>query len=240
MYLEKDKTVYATLAIGEKYRMFSETLIESVLKFTDSDLYVVTDAPEAYGDFFDLERIHYVKLDENLTDLPLIYKKETFNYNLKMVPIHYVMEQIKPEMTVYMDCDAFLWGTPPPYLHRAFPSGISARLRQPLNDSGQHQIVLDKLAAMGVDYAQIDVKMPIEHIMFFKSNTLFPQFFKEWYNFAKLSYEKDCISFFESVEMSLAMWHSKIPHYHLDNSHFIVDNFRLLHQGEKIMKPFVI
>lgn len=240
MYLNDDSTVFCTLALGDEYRERVATQIQSVLKFTHHDIYIVTDKPEFFGNYYG-PRTHYIQFDESLTDLPLKSKTGVFNYNLKMVPIKWTIENVRAPVTVYMDADTFLFGWDRLF-YRFFPQaseGIYGRFRHALNDSAAHQIILDKAATMGIDVSNISTRLPIENVMVFKNGPHLTPFFNEWYNLAKHSHECGATSFFEAVEMAIAIHRTEIPYFHWDNSQPFVDNFRTLHHG-KIHIPFVI
>lgn len=240
MYLEDEKTVFTTLCVGDPhYKDALATQIQSILKFTHHDLYVVTDTPEFFGTYYG-SRVHFLNLHE-LTDLPLKGKLGMFNFNLKMVPIKWVIQNIKPALTIYMDCDTFLFGWDRLF-YRFFPQdreGIWGRFRHALNDSDAHKLILEKLAIMGVDASNIKTRLPIENVMFFKDGPTMPRFFDEWERLAKLSYDVGARSDFEAIEMALALYNTGLPYHHLDNKDPYVDNFRTLHHN-KIHIPFVI
>lgn len=240
MYLNDNNAVFCTLALGDEYRERVSTQLQSIIKFTHHDVYVITDSPEFFGNYYG-PRVHFIQFDEHLTDLPLMSKTGVFNYNLKMVPIKWTIENIRAPVTIYMDADTFLFGWDRLF-YRFFPAeseGIYGRFRHALNDSDAHQIILTKLQIMGIDATNISTRLPIENVMFFKNGPTVPKFFDEWYKYAKLSHDVGATSFFEAVEMSLAMHNTNIPYYHLDNSCPYVDNFRTLHHN-KIHIPFVI
>jgi hypothetical protein len=240
MYLEDNNTVFCTLALGDEYRDRVATQIQSILKFTHHDMYVITDNVGYFGNYYG-PRVKYVQFDENLTDLPLISKTGVFNYNLKMIPIKWTIENIRPTVCIYMDADTFLFGWDRLF-YRFFPQdqeGLWGRFRHALNDSAPHQIILDKLKLMDIDATNIETRLPIENVMFFKPGPKMPRFFEAWYNYAKKSHECGATSFFEAVEMALALHDTQLPYFHLDNTKPFVDNFRTLHHN-KIHVPFVI
>lgn len=239
MYLDSHNVVFTTLALGDVYRDKVATQIQSVLKFSRHDMYVITDKPEFFGNYYG-DRVKYINF-EGLTDLPLIDKHELFNYNMKMIPIKWVIENIRPQITVYMDADSFLFGNFPDWFHRFFPDneyGIYGRFRQYLNDNTDNMMI-KKVANLGIDVSEMSVKLPIENIMIFKNGPLIRNFFEEWLIMAKLSYETGSRSDFECIEMAIAIWKSGIPYHHLDNACPYVDCFRTVHHN-KIHIPFVI
>jgi hypothetical protein len=240
MYLNDHDTVFCTLAIGDEYRERVAFQLQSIIKFTHHDVYVVTDDVNAFGNYYG-PRVHYVPFDETLTDLPLKSQTGVFNYNLKMVPIRWTVENVRAAVTVYMDADSFLFGWDRMF-HRFFPAGeqgIWGRFRNALNDSSDHRIVLEKAARMGIDISHMDTRLPIENIMFFKNGHMLSPFFNEWHRLAKLSHEVGATSFYEAVEMAIAIYNTGLPYVHLDNTCAFIDNFRTIHHG-KIHIPFVI
>ena len=239
MYLETHSVVFTTLALGDVYRDKVATQIQSVLKFSNHDMYVITDKPEVFGNYYD-PRIKFIDFN-GLTDLPLTDKNELFNYNLKMVPIQWVTQNIRPSITVYMDADSFLFGNFPDWFSRFFPDneyGIYGRFRQYLNDNTDN-MMNKKIATLGIDVSSMAVKLPIENIMIFKNGPLLQSFLNKWYEMAKLSYGTGARSDFECIEMAIAIWESAIPYHHLDNTCPYVDCFRTCHQN-RIHIPFVI
>lgn len=243
MYLYPNSVVYCTLAIGEQYIKKCGALIESVLKFSQSDLYVFTDYPEHYGTWYDKRRIHFIKVDETLTDLPLVYKNEIFNYNLKLVPLKWCHENLSTQLICYLDCDTFLWGNAESTMYRYFEKpGLYARLRHRFCDMEGHDIIKDKVSIMGIDPTDITVRMPVENVMFFKPDNYHHVLFEEWTNMCKLSYEKGATPFYEAVEMTIALHRAKVETFHLDNRHPFTENYRTIH-GDRyayLHSPFVL
>jgi hypothetical protein len=207
MYLDDNNTVFTTLCISDGrdddhddglpvscatcghypvhppspalLRDRVSTQIQSILKFTHHEVYVITDKPEAFGNYYG-PRVHFVKFDENMTDLPLRGKQGQFNYNLKMVPIKWVMDNVQAAVTIYMDCDTFLWGWDRLF-YRFFPQdkeGIWGRFRHALNDSDAHHLILKKCELMGIDQPNISTRLPVENVMFFKHGPTMQPFFE--------------------------------------------------------------
>lgn len=240
MYLHPTDTVYTTLALGPKYRKHSETLIQSVLKFSYNDIYVFTDDPDHYGTWYDKRRVHLVKFDETLTDLPLVYKNGVFNYNLKMVPIHWVMHNIRAPLTIWADCDAFLFGQCESTMHRYFEQdGLYGRLRHRLCETDEHVLIQEKVDTMGVDVSQIETRVPVEHIMFLRIGEWYAHWLDAWKKYAMLSYDKGATPFYEAIEMTLALHEAKVPTFHLDNRHPFTEGWRSIHENT-IHNPFVL
>jgi hypothetical protein len=267
-YLDDDSTVFTTLCIGNGVdadngepapalcpscghctkhqpggallRERLATQLQSILKFTHHDCYVITDHPEAFGNYFG-PRIHFIKFNEKMTDLPLTGKRGMFNYNLKMVPIKWTMENVGAPVTVYLDADTFLFGWDRLF-YRFFPQkeeGIWGRFRHALNDSDAHNLIIEKIANLGVDGKKIDTRLPVENVMFFKQGPTMSRFFESWYKWAKKAYDVGARTDFEAIEMALAIHETDMPYHHLDNSCPYVDNFRTLHHG-RVHIPFVI
>lgn len=239
MYLNDDMVVFTSLCVGDWYRETIATQIQSILKFTHHEAYIVTDQPEYFGNYYG-PRIHFLKLDD-LTDFPLRGKQGMFNYNLKMIPIKWVIEHIKPTITTYLDADTFLFGWDRLF-YRFFPEkeeGIWGRFRNRLNDCSAHKIILDKLEMMKVDATNIDTRLPIENVMFWKNGPTIPMVLDTWDKYAKHTYECGARTDFEGIELALAIHENKLHHVHMDNSSPYVDNFRTLHHN-KLHIPFVI
>ncbi len=240
MYLDSHHVVFTTLALGEEYRNKVATQIQSILKFTQHDAYIITDSPEFFGNYYG-PRIHYIKFDENFTDLPIISPQGMFNYNLKMTAIKWTIENVRAPITVWMDADSFLFGWIDRF-DKHFPSdahGVWGRFRQPLN-TVTDPLVLKKIETLEIDTTDINVRMPIENILIFKNGSTVKPFLEEWDRLAHLTIEKGARGDFESIEMSIAIHRTGIPYYHCDgNNSAWVDSFRTLHHG-KIHIPFVI
>lgn len=245
MYLNHNKVVFCTLALGDDFIERVATQIQSVLKFSHHELYVITDAsPEKFGNYYDQSRIHYVDFNSIENTLPLKAQTGVFNYHLKMLPIRYVYDHVTPVPTIviYMDADSFLWGKFPDNFDKNFPEaqhGVWARFRQELNTLDQDRIVVGKLEKMGIDVSGITTKLPIENIMIFKTGTKIIPFLDEWYRLAKLSYESGATAFYEAVEMAIAINNTEMYYEHIDNIKPYCDCWRTLHNG-KLHTPFVI
>lgn len=240
MYLDDHNTVFTSLCIGDEYRDRIAIQLQSIIKFTAHEAYIITDKPEYFGNYYG-PRIHFVQFDESLTTMPLRGKMGMFNYNLKMVPIQYAMAKSQASVTVYLDADTFLFGWDRLF-YRFFSlesEGIWGRFRHALNDSDSHKIILDKLEKMGIDGSNIETRLPIENVMFFKNGPTMPAFFDEWTRLANHSYECGARSDFEAIEMALAIHQTKLHYQHIDNAFPHVDNFRTLHHS-KIHIPFII
>ncbi len=238
-YLGNESLAVTTLAIGDIYRKQVPTLIQSVLKFTPYDAYVITDKPEEFGNYFG-PRIHFIQFDEKITDMPLRNSVGMFNYSLKLVPVEWVANNVRPGIICYMDCDSFWWGNCPPMLHRYFAAddGIWARFRNSLNDCEGHQIILDKLKTMGVSGSHVSTRLPIECIMLFKTGPKLPQLLDTWKKYSMLTLKTGARSDFEAVELCLAIHDTEMPHTHICQD-ILSDCFRALHHGS-IHAQFVI
>lgn len=240
MYLDDDKTVFTTLCVGDQhYKDALATQMQSILKFTHHELYVVTDTPNFWGNYYG-NRVHFLNLTD-LTDMPLKGKLGMFNYNLKMIPIKWVLDNIKPTIAIYMDCDSFLFGWDRLF-YRFFPQdkeGIWGRFRHALNDSAAHKLILDKLTVLNIDATNIVTRLPVENVMFFKPGAIMPRFFQEWERLARLTYDMGARTDFEAIEMALAIHRTELPYHHMDNKDPYVDNFRTQHHG-RIHIPFVL
>jgi hypothetical protein len=267
MYLDDNNTVFTTLCISDGrdedvealpencpkcghypvhpptpalLRERVATQLQSILKFTHHKAYVITDKPEAFGNYYG-DRVHFIKFDEKMTDLPLRGKQGQFNYNLKMVPIKWTMENINAALTIYMDCDTFLWGWDRLF-YRFFPQdkeGIWGRFRHALNDSDSHRLIIEKCKMMNIDQPNITTRLPVENVMFFKHGPTIQPFFEAWHKYAMLAYNSGARTDFEGIEMAMAIHETGLHHVHLDSTQPYVDNFRTLHHG-RIHIPFVI
>ena len=238
-YMGSEGLTVTTLALGDLYRKHVTTLIQSVLKFTPYDAYIITDKPEEFGNYFG-PRIHFIQFDETITDMPFTNKVGMFNYNLKLVPIQWVANNIRPSIICYMDCDSFWWGNAPSMLHRYFvpDDGIWARFRNSLNDSDSHQLILEKVKTMNIDITDINTRLPIENIMFFKNGPMLSSLLETWKKYSTIAVNSGARTDFEAIELCLAIHEIGMPHTHICQD-ILSDCFRTLHHGH-LHIPFVI
>lgn len=238
MYLNDHEVVFCTLAIGERYRHMVNTQIQSVLKFTSHDIYVMTDDIKSFGNYYP-KRVHFVPF---ASTMPIMGKQNMFNYNLKLEPLEYVFENIKPGMAIWMDCDSFLFGWTRTFFNRFDPHkyGIWGRFRHAVNDPCSHQLIVEKFAQMQVDVSKITTQLPIENVMFWKNGARIKVLLEAWRKYAQISVANGCRTDFECCELALAIHDSCTPYVNIqsDNSYNIED-FRTLHLNS-IHIPFVI
>lgn len=240
MYINEDETVFVTLALGDDYRHKVSTQLQSILKFTRHDAYVITDNPSYFGNYYG-KRIHFIDFN-GLTDMPLKGKQNMFNYNLKLVPLQYVFKHVKPAMAVWMDADSFLFGWNNLFFRAFDPKlhGIWGRFRGPLNEAKTQQLVKDKLEQMKVDATNIDTLLPIENVMFIKNGITIMPFLETWKKYADIAYSHGARTDFEAVEIALALYDTKAPYYNIENDQrYNIDDFRTLHLNN-IHIPFIL
>ena len=157
-----------------------------------------------------------------------------------MVPIKWCMDNVQAPLTVWADCDAFLWGHNDSTFHRYFEeTGVYGRLRHRLCEIDGHPLIKEKLDIMGIDPTDIDTRVPVEHIMFIRTGDWYRTWLEEWHNCAMLSYNNGATPFYEAVEMTVALHRAKAPTFHLDNRHPFTENYRSFHEGG-IHAPFVL
>ena len=251
-YTKDEQTVFVSLALGEFYREVISTQIQSVLKNTYSDLYILTDDPGYWGTYYG-SRIHFIRFDQS-TDLGLSLTSTNgvFNYNLKVAALSYIVRNVRPENIIWMDADTWIFSDFPRNIGSYFfeqSSGVLAtRFRQKMNDPDilEHPIIIEKLELMGIDRLSIEARLPIENVMIMKNGTTLETFIESWHKYAKLSYETGCTGFYEAVEVCLAIQESGIDCKIVEGTTYnFADCFRTLHlnasnPAKVIHNPFIV
>jgi hypothetical protein len=243
MYLDDGKLVFCTLAIGELYRHRVSTQIQSILKFTHHTVYVLTDSPEWFRNYYG-ERVKLIDIATvNFKPWGITDAVGRFNYNLKIWPIKWVAENTNAQMIVYMDADSFLFGwdrlTYRYFLDDSGKSAMFGRFRSNLNNNDFPE-VKKKAETLEINISEMDTQLPIENIMFFRNcgNDL-KVFINKWEELADITITKGQTCFFEAVELAIALNLTNMKYVHVDQGFPYSDNFRTLHNGE-IHVPFVI
>lgn len=240
MYQDDNQIIFTTLVIGEKYRNIISTQIQSILKFTNHRLVVITDDVAYFGNYYG-SRVSFVPF-QGLTQLPIRGSKyNLFNYNLKLVPIKYVFDTFNPDMVIYMDADTWLFGWNRQF-YRAFDPysyGVYGRFRHPLNDPGANVVIASKLNEMGIDASQITTQVPIEAVMFWKNGKQINSCLKQWEHYAQIACDTSRTDF-EAIELSLGLYHSQCPYHNIaSDQRYNIEDFRTLHNGS-IHIPFIL
>jgi hypothetical protein len=245
MYKNDDKVVFTTLAIQgpqdneQRYKTCVRTQIESILKFTHNRAIIITDAPEEFGNEYG-PRITFVKFDDTLTPLTPSGALGQFQYSLKAIPIRYTMEHYKPDVIVWLDADAFLFGWNQDF-YKTFNDDqetMYGRMRANISHPNTDPIILKKVRAMGYNPDEIHQPVAIESVLIFKTGPKLINLMDTWERLALKAYNLKLNSDYESVDLAIAC------HEHNYNCKIITasfphtDNFRLLHD-RKIFTPFV-
>jgi len=243
MYLDDKKLVFCTLAVGDLYRERVSTQIQSILKFTHHDLYVITDEPSWFRNYYG-NRVKFIDI-KSLEYKPwgLTDAVGRFNYNLKIWPIKYVLENTDAQLIAYMDADSFLFGwdrlTYRYFMDDSGKSAIFGRFRSNLNNNDFPE-VQRKADTLQINISEMDTPLPIENIMFFRNcGHDLKTFVNKWEDLADITINSDQTCFFEAVEMAIAINMTNLTYVAVNNTFPFSDNFRTLHNGE-IHVPFVI
>lgn len=240
-YDSDTKIAFMTLAIGESYLEASTVLIQSVMKFTNSKLYVVTDCVESA-----LKHQHYfgdklVIVDIN--DYPNYKDKINgkFNYHLKGIAVHMV-SKITNNIIVYVDADTFVFGWDKSisrYL-LGYENVILARWRELVSENtSMAKFIPIKAMTWDVDHTTIDVPLAVETIMVFGRGSLTNKFLNEWYSISDQAIVNDYDPFIEAFELALAIKRTTMNILHVNNRTPFADSFRTLHNG-KLMTTNII
>lgn len=240
MYQDDSEIMFTTLVLGEHYRNIVSTQIQSILKFTNNNLYIITDEINYFGNYYP-SRVKFIDFN-TITKMPLKGKQGMFNYNLKLVPIKWVFEHINPALCVYMDADSFLFGWNKSFFRAFNPRdyGMYGRFRHGLNEHSSDVVIPEKLKQMGIDASNISTQVPIENIMFWKNGPQVLPCLHQWEHFAEIAYDTGARTDFEAVELALALNASKCPYINIaTDQRYNIEDFRTLHNGS-IHIPFIL
>jgi len=248
MYRNEDSVTFCTLALGETYLSKASLLIQSILKFTNHKIYIITDNVEYFGNYYSKKRVKFIDI-KTLTDMPFTIENR-FNYHLKCIPLKYVKDNVPNlDTIVYLDADSFLFGwsnTLNTSLNRYTPEmsygAAFCRLRTKIKhttDEVTLNILKRKCQEHGVNFEDMDVALPIECVMIFKCGNRFDVFVENWVNLAKKVCQNNYNPFMEAFEMGLASLQAELTMVDFDYRFAEVDDFRVLHH-EKIMQQFII
>lgn len=230
------KVVFTTLAIGEEYVEKALMLVQSVLKFTHSDIYIVTNLPElaqAHANYYG-QRVKVVDINEYQLYRPSINGK--FNYHLKSIVL-WMVSRMRGEILIYVDADTFLFGWDSSISR--YLSGIEdtlmCRFRERVSDNTSlARFVPDKAAAHGVDFTTIDARLAVETVMVLTRGSLTTEFLQVWKDITDYSIEQEIDPFIEAFELALAIDRCNMKTINVNNKTPFADNFRTVHNNKII------
>lgn len=235
-YDNDTKISFVTLAIGEDYLEKALLLVQSVIKFTGSTIYVVTDCVERatiHRNYFG-DRMVVVDITEYDNFVPTIEGK--FNYHLKAIAIHKI-SRITNNIMVYVDADTFVFGWDKSisrYL-LGYENVIMARFRELISDNTSlSQFIPDKAKKYNIDYKTIDVPLAVETIMVITRGEVSKSFIDKWYEISDFAIANSYDPFIEAFELALAIKETNMNFLNVNNRTPFADSFRTLHNGKII------
>lgn len=235
------KLVFTTLAIGILHINTSMLLIQSVMKFTSSDIYVVTDLPEEFEHHLRYfgPRLHVIDIRKYEHFVTKIDGK--FNYHLKCIAVYLTSKEVSQTL-IYIDADTFLFGWDKSisrYIH-GFENTLMARFREKVKENtSMAKFIPEKALAHGVDYTTIESRLAVETIMVLTRGKQTTDFLDEWKRITDHSITNSIDPFIEAFELSLALEYSGMPTMNVTNATPFADNFRTLHH-DKIISTYII
>jgi hypothetical protein len=230
------KIVFVTLAIGEEYLEKSMTLVQSVIKFTHSELYIVTDLPElaqSHANYYG-KRVKVVDIHDYSLYTSHINGK--FNYHLKSVAL-WTVSRMCNEVMVYVDADTFLfgWDSSISRYINGFEETLMCRFRERVSDNTSlARFVPDKAAAHGVDFTTIDARLAVETVMVLTRGALTTNFLQVWKDITDFSIKNEIDPFIEAFELALAIDRSTMNTINVNNKTPFADSFRTVHNNKLI------
>lgn len=232
MYIN-DSYCFTTLAIGKKYIDRSITLIQSILKFTNASIYVLTDDISAFGSYYG-HRV--VPIDINSLTTNPFQIKNIFNYNLKYYCFQYCVNNTDYKTIIYMDSDSFLFGWNVNFMYEIRDLyGLIARSRELISNMMDDNVVNEKITLL--QHHDVQFPLVIENILILQRDYRTNDFIKLWGEIVTLSLKLECSPFMEAIELGIAA-HLTSMNVHDINYRSFSDNFRTLHH-DKIHIPLI-
>ena len=197
------KTLLCTIVVRETKLPFIDDLIQSFTEYTDFDIVVYTDLP-----LDDIDHDNVIDIRE-VTDLPLIYGSNCFNYNLKGVVTHYTYHN-NPEYDriVWCDCDVFLT-KPSLILNGMNEYDFYGKINTfPPDDDVPVNLKYHKLRkVLGYDNHLDELKYVVEVLMVLNRSEAVDKFLERWYYYCVFTCtQEDYINVaYECVEIALAL-----------------------------------
>lgn len=230
------KLVFVTLAIGEEYIDKCLMLVQSVMKFTSSDIYVVTDLPAMCDQhvYYFGSRLKIIDINAYELFKPTIEGK--FNYHLKCIAM-YMASQVVSESLIYIDADTFVFGWDKGisrFIH-GHDDTLMCRFREKVcENTSLARFIPEKAKAHDIDFTTIEARLAVETIMVLTRGKITNHFLKEWKAISDYAIENNIDPFIEAFELAVAIQKSNLNIINVNNRTPFADNFRTLHGGKLI------
>jgi hypothetical protein len=227
---------FVTLAIGEDYLEKALIAVQSVLKFTSSNIFLVTDCAELgekHRNYFG-DRLVIVDITKYKNFVKLINGK--FNYHLKAIAIDYV-SRLTSNVMIYIDADTFLFGWDKSISRYVlgFENCLMARCRETVaENTSLARFIPPKAEQYGIDYKTINIPLVVETVMIITRGDLTKKFIQKWSEISTQAIEKQFDPFIEAFELALAIQATQMNLVNVNNRTPFADNFRTLHNGKLI------
>jgi hypothetical protein len=230
------KIVFTTLVIGSNYVEQSILLIQSIMKFTSSNIYVVTDVPEDYENHLNYFGSRLLVIDIKDYDNYVVLINGIFNYHLKCIAMYLVSKMVN-ESIVYVDCDTFLFGWDKSISRfiNGHENSLFCRFREKVKENTSlAKFIPDKALAHGIDYTTIEARLAVETIMVLTRGNLTTKFMNVWKEIVDYSIVNQFNPFIEAFELAMAIEKCAMTTINVNNNTPFADNFRTLHNGKII------
>lgn len=227
---------FCTLAIGDSYIEKSMTLVQSVLKFTSSEIYVITDTPEKIEGHKSYYGPRVKILDIKDYTYYTAFVGDMFNYNLKGIAL-WMMARETQNTIVYVDADTFLfgWDKGTSRFIIGHENSLFCRFRERVSDNTSLKMFIpQKAAAHGIDYTQIHTHLAIETIMILTRGADTNNFLGIWKDLIDYATINKIDPFIEAFELAVAMDRSDIKPINITRFMPFADSFRTIHNGRLI------
>jgi hypothetical protein len=227
---------FVTLAVGEEFVERAMTLVQSVLKFTSSDIYLVTDCAELgekHRNYFG-SRLNIVDITNYPNFVRTIHGK--FNYHLKALVIDHI-SRLTSNVMIYVDADTFLFGWDKSISRYilGFDNCLMARCRETVADNTSlKRFIPAKAEQYGIDHTTIHVPLAVETVMVITRGDLTKRFIQKWSEISVQAIEKEFDPFIEAFELALAIQETQMNIVNVNNRTPFADSFRTLHNGKLI------
>lgn len=236
-----EKITFYTMAIGDEYIEKSLLLIQSVIKFTKSKIYVFTNNYNAYFNHIKYFGERLIVLDISNNDYYSEKIDGIFNYHLKGIILNEV-SKLSPHPLIYIDADTFLFGwdnSISRYIN-SFENILIGRFRENVSiNTNLSNFINEKCEKYNINKEDIDSPLIVENIMVLTRGNLTNKFIEYWKDISLAGIEKKVNPFIEAFEIAVSIKESKIKTFNVINTSPLVDSFRTLHTNNKIISTFV-
>jgi hypothetical protein len=227
---------FVTLAIGEEYMERALLMVQSVIKFTSSNIFIVTDCAELgekHRNYFG-PRLNIVDISKHRNFVRTIHGK--FNYHLKALAIDMVA-RLTHEVMIFLDADTFLFGWDKSISRYilGFDNCLMARCRETVSDNTSlSKFIPAKAEQYGLDYRTINIPLVVETVMVITRGDLTKRFIQSWADISNNAIQKEFDPFIEAFELALAIQETQMNLVNVNNRTPFADSFRTLHNGKII------